>query len=139
MSSLSELMWAYGTSEGVVKEWDARGRGKKIDYDNQEEGECVGHNCPDHEVKLPSKANVGPFPVVVPHLDNLEFMMTSNKGGQAIHWDKEAMKTMLRMALVQLDREDAKIDYLNTPTKSSTDHYATIKFHQRAETPEVKP
>jgi hypothetical protein len=50
-----------------------------------------------------------------------------------IHFDKEALKTMLRMALVQLDRDDVDVKYLNQPKygAANTDHYASITFKRR--------
>lgn len=124
-----KTLYGYGTPEGVRKAWDTRGRGRNENPDDSEK--CIGPNCTD-EIQMPDKTPSGDNPpVVVPHLDHLEFMMTSGKGDQRIHFDKQAMKTMLQMALVQLDMEDANIEYLNTPQKEKTDHYATIKFRPK--------
>jgi len=60
-------------------------------------------------------------------------MMTSHKKGYNVHFDKEALKTMLRMALVQLDEEEPQIRYLNTPQGPTTDHYANIKFGRQSQ------
>lgn len=114
---------AYGTSEGVTKAWDTRGRGKNTDPDDKET--CVGENCKD-EVSYPK----GPEGARIPHLDNVEFEMSSNQGNNNIHFDKEAMKMVLRRALEQLENEDAEIKYLNTPMGVNTEHYATVTFRQ---------
>ena len=158
---LREAIFAYGTSEGVTKAWDSRGRGKNEnnmyptkgggemandirqafkDKKNQmsdeevskrmNEVDCIGPNCGKPETELPEQKPGSP-PVVIPHLDNIEFQMSSGKQGQNIHFGKEELKSMLRMALVQLDQEDHNIKYLNSNMAGSTDHYATIKFNRQ--------
>ena len=123
---------SYGTSEGVRKEWLSRERKGLAEGppDPHKEVGCVGPHCEKDEIKLDPKNPV----IEVPHLDNLELMMTSTKGQQNIHWDKEALKTMLRMALAQLDMDDTRINYVNTPQKAKTDHYVNLKMKQKETT-----
>lgn len=94
-------------------------RKEKVDPND----ECLGPNCKQKEIEMDDKGNV-----VTPHLDHLEFQMTSDKQNQNIHFDKAAMKNMLRQALTELDNEDSQIQYLNSNLPGGTDHYAVIKF-----------
>jgi hypothetical protein len=119
---------AYGTPEGVKKEWDTRGRGTQEEDNSTQsyEERCIGPDCGKNEEPL-KQANK---PVVIPHLDNLELTMTSDAPGKNIHFDKDALKAVLRMALVQLDRDDVESKYLNGATfgKNTTDHYVNVRF-----------
>lgn len=117
---------AYGTAEGLRKEWEERERAQpkqKVDTGD----ECLGPNCKLKEIEMDEKGNV-----ITPHLDHLEFQMTSDKQNQNIHFDKAAMKNMLRQALSELDNEDSKIQYLNSNMAGGTDHYAVIKFGRQS-------
>lgn len=121
---------AFGTSEGVMKEWEERAR-KVDDPDIQSYTEkCIGSHC-GNEAEVGSAKNSA---IPLPHLGNIELEMQSDAADRNIHFDKEALKAMLRMALVQLDRDDVDVKYINeggqTPDKS-TDHYASIKFTRR--------
>lgn len=117
---------AFGTAEGVKKEWDERGR------KGEDEGfrsDCIGPDCGKEETGVRQKATE---PIIIPHLDNLELMMTSQKPGLNIHFDKQALKDVLHAALLQLERDDVEAKYLNSPAfgKATTDHYVNIKFKQ---------
>lgn len=110
----------YGTAEGVKKEWDTRGRKPQEDTGPTFETKCIGDDCGSpKETKEPIR---------LPHVDNLEFMMTSDKGNQNIHFDKDTLKQVLHAALLQLESNDVEAKYLNSPLAASTDHYVSVKF-----------
>lgn len=119
---------AYGTAEGVKKEWDTRGR-KGEEDDAGFKTECIGPDC---GLEPSGERDKNTPPIVVPHLDNLELMMTSSKPGQNIHFDKQALKDVLHAALMQLERDDVETKYMNSANfgKTTTDHYVNIKFRQ---------
>lgn len=122
---LLEVIWAYGTAEGDQKAWDTRGRKNPDDSEH-----CIGPECRQLEHKLDQKE--------IPHVDQIEFEMRSDKGNANIHFDKDAMRTMLKAALKQLDSEDARTNYLNTPDgndskNDGTDHFVTLRFQRNSE------
>lgn len=118
LKSMIELQ-GYGTAEGVQKEWDTRGRGRNV------VSTCVGDNCAEKEEMLDQHDPKG-----MPHIDDLHLEMSSD-GNRNIFWGKEEMKMALRHALQQLEEEDTKITYLNTPLAEATDHQATIHFREK--------
>ena len=108
---------AYGTSEGVTKAWDSRGRGRTT------QGGCLGPNCDN--LKEPSGQSD------IPHVDSIELEMSSNKGGENLNFTKAAVKAALQRALNQLSEESdegSTISFVNTPGQSSIDHYVSLRF-----------
>ena len=120
---------AVGTSEGVKKEWDTRGR-------SIVHGECSGPDC-QHTIDITKPTSEGGKPIELPTIDGMELSMKSSKPGYNINFDREALKTMLRTALMQLDRDDSRINYLNTPMGSSTMHYVKLALNRSSDSPGV--
>ena len=111
---------AYGTSEGVEKAWDTRGRGNRA----AQEG-CLGVNCD----KLADIKDV-----TAPHIDNIELMLSSNKDGENINFTKEALRQVLQHALDQLADEGGEnhtISFVNSPSARNIDHFVTVQFHRK--------
>ena len=122
---------AVGTAEGVKKEWDTRGR-KGEEESPGFRSDCIGPECGKEEEQM---RKPGTDPIIIPHLDNLELMMTSDKGGRNIHFDKQALRDVLHKALLQLESDDVETKYLNSDTPADlqgklgrTDHYISVSF-----------
>lgn len=134
LSATSAEVYGFGTPEGLKKAWDTRGRGSSS-------SKCIGPDCESHHAEYTQAEDPQkPVPDIgeIPHLDHLEFMMTSGKANNQIKFDKEVMKLLLRKAIAQLETDDSRIEYLNTPEALSTDHYATLKFtHPAAKAPSI--
>lgn len=118
---LQDTIEAYGTTEGLEKAWEIRPRAP-----DRSSTKCVHPWC-DPEITIGSKE--------MPHLDHLEFEMSSAQKDNNVRFDKEALKVMLKQALVELDREEPAIEYLNTAKagkvgEGGTDHYVTVLFQR---------
>jgi hypothetical protein len=116
---------AVGTSEGVKKAWDTRGR-------SIVQGECSGPDC-KQSIDITKPTGEGGKPIVIPTIDGIELTMKSTQPGYNIHFDREALKSVLRMALVQMDMDDTKINYLNTPMGATTDHYVRVSLNRNSD------
>lgn len=143
---------AYGTSEGVTKSWDTRGRGRHgstegepnteqknvfeheptkneqdnpndVSFNTQFGGKCAGPGCAKAK-KLTSVSEV-------PALSKLEFTLQSDKGGNHILYDKESLKLMLQSALQQLDQADNPDFENSSDNNATTTHFVTFKFNKK--------
>ena len=161
-----KVMYAYGTSEGVTKAWDTRGRGRHEQEGEHEPGQAVtetpgqgkafwhqhegtsGYTNPnDISYNRQAGGCEGPgcdkarrlvSEADVPDMAKIEFTMTSGKGGNHLMYDKNSLKLMLQKALKQLEDADDNPAYTNDSAGISTNHFVTYNFKRKgADNPRI--